>query len=70
ATTPTLLDELMTELKPHAREWAASYPRLERILKTQPDMAIGLRLFESLHIIDGGLGRENKGLWDLLEDFS
>jgi asparagine synthase (glutamine-hydrolysing) len=70
ATTPTLLNELMTELRPHAKEWAACYPRLERILKTQPDMAIGLRLFESLHIIDGGLGRENKGLWDLLEDFS
>ncbi len=70
ATTPTLLDELMTELRPHAREWAAGYPGLERILKTQPDMAIGLRLFESLHIIDGGLGRENKGLWDLLEDFN
>lgn len=68
ATTPTLLNELMTELMPHANEWAACYPRLERILKTQPDMAIGLRLFESLHIIDGGLGRENKGLWDLLED--
>ena len=70
ATTPTLLDELMTELRPHAREWATGYPGLERILKNQPDMVIGLRLFESLHIIDGGLGRENKGLWDLLEDFS
>ncbi|MDP6741942.1 MAG: asparagine synthase (glutamine-hydrolyzing) [Candidatus Thalassarchaeaceae archaeon] len=68
ATTPTLLNDLQRELRPHAEEWAARHPRLERILRHQPDMAIGLRLFESLHITDGGLGREGKGLWDLLED--
>jgi asparagine synthase (glutamine-hydrolysing) len=68
ATTPTLLNDLLRELRPHAEEWATRYPRLERILHSQPDMTIGLRLFESLHITDGGLGREGKGLWDLLED--
>jgi len=55
-------------LRPHADEWSSRHPKLERILRTQPDMAIGLRLFESLHITDGGIGREQKGLWDLLED--
>jgi hypothetical protein len=55
-------------LRPHAADWAARHPALERILKTQPDMAIGLRLFESLHIVDGGVGRENRDLWTLLED--
>ncbi|MBT4059939.1 MAG: asparagine synthase (glutamine-hydrolyzing) [Euryarchaeota archaeon] len=68
ATSPTLLNELLTELRPHANEWAERYSGLQRILKTQPDMSIGLRLFESLHITDGGVGREKKGLWDLLED--
>ncbi|MDP6326265.1 MAG: asparagine synthase (glutamine-hydrolyzing) [Candidatus Thalassarchaeaceae archaeon] len=68
ATTPTLLNDLLRELRPHADEWSSRHPKLERILRTQPDMAIGLRLFESLHITDGGIGREQKGLWDLLED--
>ena len=68
ATSPTLLANLLDELRPHAADWAARRPTLERILKTQPDMAIGLRLFESLHIVDGGIGREGKDLWTLLED--
>ncbi len=68
ATTPILLASLLDELRPHAADWAARHPALERILKTQPDMAIGLRLFESLHIVDGGVGRENRDLWTLLED--
>ncbi len=68
ATTPSMLDEFLKELAPHAGDWNSRYPRLERILRKQPDMAIGLRLFESLHITDGGIGREGKGLWDLLED--
>lgn len=68
ATTPTLLADILAELRPHATEWATRYPSLQRTLKNQPDMAIGLRLFESLHITDGGLGRHKKGLWDLLLD--
>ena len=68
ATTPTLLNDLLLELRPHAEEWSSRYPGIKRILRHQPDMSIGLRLFESLHIIDGGVGRENKSLWDLLED--
>ena len=68
ATTPSLLNNLLVELRPHADEWSERYPGMQRILRKQPDMSIGLRLFESLHIIDGGVGRENKSLWDLLED--
>ena len=68
ATSPTLLAELLAELRPRAQEWASRTPRLERILRKQPDMAIGLRLFESLHVVDGGLGREGKDLMTLLED--
>jgi len=68
ATTPTLLNDLLKELRPHAEEWSARYPKLQRILRHQPDMSIGLRLFESLHITDGGIGRDGKGLWELLED--
>ena len=68
ATTPTLLAELLAELRPQAQEWATSHPRLERMLEKQPEMAIGLRLFESLHLVDGGLGREGKDLMTLLDD--
>ena len=68
ATTPTLLAQLLAELRPRAQEWAARHPRLERMLEKQPEMAIGLRLFESLHLVDGGLGREGKDLMTLLDD--
>jgi asparagine synthase (glutamine-hydrolysing) len=68
ATTPTLLAELLAELRPRAQEWAARHPRLERMLEKQPEMAIGLRLFESVHLVDGGLGREGKDLMTLLDD--
>jgi len=68
ATTPTLLAELLAELRPRAQEWATRHPRLERMLEKQPEMAIGLRLFESLHLVDGGLGREGKDLMTLLDD--
>ena len=68
ATSPTLLAELLTELRPRAQEWTSRTPRLERILRKQPDMAIGLRLFESLHLVDGGRGREGKDLMTLLDD--
>jgi asparagine synthase (glutamine-hydrolysing) len=68
ATTPTLLAELLAELRPRAQEWATRHPRLERMLEKQPEMAIGLRLFESVHLVDGGLGREGKDLMTLLDD--
>ena len=68
ATTPTLLAELLAELRPRAQEWATRHPQLERMLEKQPEMAIGLRLFESLHLVDGGLGREGKDLMTLLDD--
>ena len=68
ATTPTMLAEILAELRPHTEDWRRRYPTLQRVLKGQPDMTIGLRLFESLHITDGGVGREKKELWDLLND--
>ena len=60
--------ELLAELRPRAQEWATRHPQLERMLEKQPEMAIGLRLFESLHLVDGGLGREGKDLMTLLDD--
>lgn len=68
ATTPGMLEDLLSELRPHTEEWSRRYPTLQRILKNQPDMTIGLRLFESLHITDGGVGREKRDLWTLLQD--
>ncbi len=68
ATSPTLLSQVIEELTPHAKEWVERYPRLKRVLSSQHDMVIGLRLFESLHLVDDGLGRQDMDLMTLLED--
>ena len=68
ATTPSLLGALMDELTPHALEWAKGYGRLSDQLRDQPDMAIGMRLFHSIHFTDDPQSRASKPLMDLLED--
>ncbi len=68
ATSPTMIDDLLNELSGHAVEYAGDIPALEPMLKSQPDISIGLRLFRSLHLVDGGIGRYGKDLMALLED--
>ena len=58
----------MDELTPHALEWAKGYGRLSDQLRDQPDMAIGMRLFHSIHFTDDPQSRASKPLMDLLED--
>ncbi len=68
ATSPTMIDNLLSELDGHAREYANDIPSMAKMFNGQPEISIGLRLFRSMHITDGGLGRHWKDLMTLLED--
>ena len=58
----------LAELDGHAREYANDLPLMSKMFDNQPEISIGLRLFRSMHITDGGLGRHGKDLMTLLED--
>ena len=68
ATSPTMIDNLLHELKGHADEYAHDIPSISGMFGGQPEISLGLRLFRSLHLVDGGLGRHGKDLMTLLED--
>ena len=70
ATAPDLVSSLIEELTPHAMEWAKGYGRLSQQLANQPDMAIGMRLFHSIHLTEDPRSRASKPMMDLLEDVS
>ena len=69
ATSPSLINSIIDELKPNIKEWNSDIPFLSPLLEKMPDIAIGFRLFRSLH-----LGSEisppssSKDLLDLLDD--
>jgi len=68
ATSPTMIDTLLAELDNHAREYANDLPLMSKMFQGQPEISLGLRLFRSMHITDGGIGRHGKDLMTLLED--
>lgn len=68
ATSPTLIDNLLEELSGHAKEYATDIPAVSGMFEGQPEIALGLRLFRSLHFTDGGVDRYGKDLMTLLED--
>ena len=70
STTPKILGGLISELTPHALEWAKEYGRLSPILIDQPDMAIGIRLFHALHFTDYSNGLRKGDVMDLVDDVS
>ncbi len=70
ATTPNIIDELISELKPHALEWASEYGRLSPLLKKQPDMAIGIRIFHAMHFSEPNNGRKKGAVMDIIDDVS
>ena len=70
ATTPNIVNELISELTPHALEWADDYGKLSPILKNQPDMAIGIRIFHAMHFTDNINGIRKGSLMDLVDDVS
>jgi len=70
ATAPDLVSSLIQELSPHAFEWSKEYGRLSEQLANQPDMAIGMRLFHSIHLTGDPHHRASKPMMELLEDVS
>ena len=68
ATSPTMIDNLLHELRGHAAEYAHDIPSISGMFADQPEISLGLRLFRSMHLVDGGLGRHGKDLMTLLED--
>ena len=68
ATSPTMIDSLLDELKGHANEYANDIPSISQMFSGQPEISLGLRLFRSLHLMDGGMNRHGKDLMTLLED--
>lgn len=68
ATTPSMVNEVVEEMKPHALEWAAEYGILAPMLMDQPDMALGMRIFHAMHFTEGGYSRASKDLITVLDD--
>ncbi len=68
ATSPNLLDELLGELSSRSEEIAKKYPNYKKALMKQPEIAIGLGLFEALHIIDGGRKKKSGDIIQLLDE--
>jgi hypothetical protein len=63
-----MIDSVLDELNYFVEPIANRYPRLKRALIKQPEIAIGLGLFESMHILDGGISKRSGDLTSLLEE--
>jgi len=44
------------------------YPKFSGAFKDQPELAIGLGLFEAMHILDGGRNKRSGTAIDLLDE--
>ena len=63
-------DNLLSELTPHAQDWSDDYGKLAPMLRKQPDMAIGMRLFHAMHLTDNRNGARKGSVMDLIYDVS
>ena len=68
ATSPRMIDSLLEELSPYVNKIAKRYPELERALIKQPEISIGLGLFEAMHILDGGTNKKSGDVSSLLDE--
>ena len=69
ATSPGLINSIINELKPNIIEWNAETPHLAPLLDKMPDIAIGFRLFCSLHLQPNAKSlNTNTDLFSLLDD--
>jgi len=68
ATSPRLIENLLAEYQPQTDAIIQRYPLLAGALKTQPDIALGLGLFEAVHILDRGAQKPTGSTLDLLEE--
>ena len=68
ATSPRMIDSLLEDLSPYVNKVAKRYPELERALIKQPEISIGLGLFEAMHILDGGTHKRTGDVSSLLDE--
>ena len=67
ATAPDLLREALSEHHEAAASVVERYPRLKAGLANQPDVMLGLALFEAVHLVDGGRAAPKGTVADVLE---
>lgn len=68
ATSPKMIDSLINELMPFVDSIANKHPVIEKALRMQPEICLGLGLFESMHIIDGAKSRKSGDVSSILEE--
>jgi len=68
ATSPSLLKTFLDELKPRGEEICKKYSKFTKVLEGQPELAIGLGLFEAIHILDGGRSKPKGSAIELLDE--
>ena len=68
ATSPKMIDMVLAELETRVQDIAARHPTMEKALLKQPDIAIGLGLFEAMHILDGGRSKRSGDASSLLDE--
>ena len=68
ATSPTLLTSCLDEYASQIKEITSKWTVCEKVLNRQPEIALGLGLFESIHLQGHGLNLQNRTLDDLLNE--
>ena len=68
ATSPQLIDRLLAEFRPQTDALVERYAPFSGALKTQPEIALGLGLFEAVHIFDRGSKKPTGSAYDLLSE--
>ncbi len=68
ATSPKMIDSLLDELNPYVEKIAKRHPELEQALIKQPEIAIGIGLFEGVHILDGGKSKRSGDVSSILDE--
>lgn len=68
ATSPQLIDRLLAEFEPQTDALVKRYAPFSGALKTQPEIALGLGLFEAVHILDRGSKKPTGSAYDLLSE--
>jgi asparagine synthase (glutamine-hydrolysing) len=68
ATTPTLLRQILQDYESQIEELRHHYRPFTNVLKHQKELALGLGLFEAMHIIDGGRTKKQSSIDQLISE--
>ena len=68
ATTPSLLKQILSEYDAQINELCQHYTPFTKVLKHQKELALGLGLFEAMHIIDGGREKKHSTIDNLISE--